>query len=113
MRRQTIEHCASREEARQIERAAIRAERPLFNLHHGMTRRMRRLAAELEANAPIRLARLREYAERKKLDLDAARIKLLTFALDVIDARRKGGKVAGNRPQQEKQLARARKARAK
>lgn len=57
--------------------------------------------------------RIDDYMQRKNLDRQTAVDNLLTFALDVIDARRKGGKVAGNRPQQEKQLARARKARAK
>jgi hypothetical protein len=38
---------------------------------------------------------------------------LLTFALDVIDGRRKGGTKVGNRPEQVKHLKRARKAREK
>lgn len=57
--------------------------------------------------------RIQEYADRKGFTVLEAHETLLAFALDTIDARRKGGNVAGNRPQQEKQLARARKARAK
>lgn len=57
--------------------------------------------------------RIQEYAERKGLDWKAAHDYLITFALDTIDARRKGGSKVGNRPQQEKHLARARKIRTK
>lgn len=57
--------------------------------------------------------RIEDYMQRKGFDRHTAVETLLTFALDTIDARRKGGNVAGNRPQQEKQLARARKVRQK
>lgn len=58
--------------------------------------------------------RIQEYADRKRGgDWKAAHDFLIEFALATLEARSKGGKVAGNRPQQEKQLARARKARAK
>lgn len=57
--------------------------------------------------------RIAEYAERKGLTILDAHETLLTFALDTIDGRRKGGLKVGNRPQQEKHLARARKVRAK
>lgn len=58
--------------------------------------------------------RIQEYADRKRGgDWKAAHDFLIEFALATIEARRKGGEAAGNRPQQEKQLARARKARAK
>lgn len=57
--------------------------------------------------------RIQEYADRKGLDLKAAVDALLTLALDTIDGRRKGGTTTGNRPQQEKHLAKARKVRAK
>lgn len=50
--------------------------------------------------------------QRKGLDRQTAVENLLIFALDVIDARRKGGRKVGNRPQQERHLERARKARA-
>lgn len=57
--------------------------------------------------------RIQDYADRKGLDWKAAHDYLIAFALDTIDARRKGGTAVGNRPQQEKHLARARKVRAK
>ena len=57
--------------------------------------------------------RIDDYMQRKQLDRQTAIDNLLTFALDVIDARRKGGTKVGNRPEQEKHLKRARKARAK
>lgn len=57
--------------------------------------------------------RIDEYIQRKQLDRQTAVDQLLTFALDTIDGRRKGGKKTGNRPQQEKHLARARKQREK
>lgn len=57
--------------------------------------------------------RIDDYMLWKGLDRLAAIEALLTYALDAIDARRKGGRKTGNRPQQEKHLARARKARAK
>lgn len=57
--------------------------------------------------------RIQEYADRKGLDWKAAHDYLIEFALNTIDARRKGGTAVGNRPQQEKHLARARKSRAK
>jgi hypothetical protein len=57
--------------------------------------------------------RIQDYAERKGLTIIDAHNALLAFALDTIDGRRKGGKKTGNRPQQEKHLARARKVRAK
>lgn len=55
--------------------------------------------------------RIQEYADRKGLDWKSAHDYLVTFALDTIDARRKGGTKVGNRPQQAKHLAKARKAR--
>lgn len=57
--------------------------------------------------------RIQEYANRKGITILEAHETLLAFALDTIDARRKGGKKTGNSPQQEKHLAKARKARAK
>lgn len=58
--------------------------------------------------------RIQEYADRKRGgDWKAAHDFLIEFALKVIDGRRKGGTAVGNRPQQEKHLARARKVRAK
>lgn len=57
--------------------------------------------------------RIDDYMQRKNLDRQTAVDALLTFALDTIDGRRKGGKKVGNRPQQEKHLARARKQRSK
>lgn len=57
--------------------------------------------------------RIQEYADRKGLDWKAAHDYLIEFALSVIDARRKGGTKTGNRPQQEKHLAKARRVRAK
>jgi hypothetical protein len=57
--------------------------------------------------------RIDDYMARKGLDRQTAVDALLTFALDVIDGRRKGGTKVGNRPQQEKHLAKARKVRAK
>jgi len=57
--------------------------------------------------------RIDDYMLRKGLDRLAAIEALLTFALDTLDGRRKGGTKTGNRPQQEKHLARARKVRAK
>lgn len=57
--------------------------------------------------------RIQEYADRKGITILEAHETLLTFALDTIDGRRKGGKKTGNRPQQEKHLERARKIRAK
>lgn len=55
--------------------------------------------------------RIQEYADRKGLDWKAAHDYLIDFALNTIDARRKGGTKTGNRPEQEKHLKRARKAR--
>lgn len=57
--------------------------------------------------------RIDDYMARKGLDRRTAIDTLLTFALDVLDGRRKGGSATGNRPQQEKHLAKARKSRAK
>lgn len=57
--------------------------------------------------------RIDDYMQRKGLDRQTAVDQLLTFALDTLDGRRKGGKKTGNRPQQEKHLERARKVRAK
>lgn len=57
--------------------------------------------------------RIDDYMARKQLDRQTAIDNLLAFALDVLDARRQGGKKTGNRPQQEKHLARARKIRSK
>lgn len=57
--------------------------------------------------------RIDDYMQRKGLDRQAAIDALLAYALDQLDARRKGGRKAGNSPQQEKHLAKARKARSK
>lgn len=57
--------------------------------------------------------RIQEYADRKGITVLDAHQALLELALNVIDGRRKGGTQTGNRPQQEKHLARARKVRAK
>ena len=57
--------------------------------------------------------RIDDYMQRKQLDRQTAIDTLLTFALDTLDGRRKGGAKVGNRPQQEKHLARARKVRQK
>jgi hypothetical protein len=57
--------------------------------------------------------RIDDYMQRKGKDRQTAIDDLLTFALDTIDGRRKGGTKTGNRPQQEKHLARARKVRQK
>ncbi len=57
--------------------------------------------------------RIQDYADYKGLDWKAAHDYLIEFALKVIDARRKGGTKVGNRPQQEKHLAKARRSRAK
>lgn len=57
--------------------------------------------------------RIDDYMQRKGLDRQTAVDTLLTFALDTLDGRRKGGKTVGNRPEQETHLKRARKARAK
>lgn len=55
--------------------------------------------------------RIDDYMQRKGKDRQTAIDDLLTFALDTLDGRRKGGTTTGNRPQQEKHLARARKVR--
>ena len=72
-------------------------------------------AVSLEQNSDMKTLseRIDDYMQRKGLDRLAAIEALLTFALDTIDARRKGGSKVGNRPEQEKHLARARKIRAK
>jgi hypothetical protein len=57
--------------------------------------------------------RIDDYMQRKGKDRQTAIDDLLKFALDTLDGRRKGGSKTGNRPQQEKHLARARKVRAK
>lgn len=58
--------------------------------------------------------RIQAYADRKRGgDWKAAHDFLIEFALATLEARSKGGKKVGNRPQQEKHLAKARKARAK
>ena len=57
--------------------------------------------------------RIDDYIQRKGLDRQAAIDALIVYALDAMDARRKGGTKTGNRPQQEKHLARARKVRSK
>jgi hypothetical protein len=56
--------------------------------------------------------RIDAYLTRKGLDRHTAIDHLLTFALDTLDGRRKGGTTTGNRPQQKRHLAKARKARA-
>lgn len=53
--------------------------------------------------------RIQEYADRKGIDWKTAHDYLISFALDTIDARRKGGIAVGNRPEQEKHLRAARK----
>lgn len=55
--------------------------------------------------------RIQEYANYKGLDWKDAHDYLIELALKVIDGRRKGGAKVGNRPEQEKHLKRARKAR--
>lgn len=57
--------------------------------------------------------RIEDFMAWKQVDRQIAIDTLLIYALDAIDARRKGGKKTGNRPQQEKHLARARKVRQK
>lgn len=57
--------------------------------------------------------RISEYAAKKGLTILDAHERLLTFALDTLDGRSKGGSKTGNRPEQEKHLTKARKARAK
>lgn len=58
--------------------------------------------------------RIQEYADKKRGgDWKAAHDFLIEFALATIEARSKGGSKTGNRPEQEKHLKRARKARAK
>jgi hypothetical protein len=57
--------------------------------------------------------RIDDYMQRKHLDRQTAIDTLLSFALDVIDGRRKGGKTTGNSPAQAKVLTRARKVRQK
>jgi hypothetical protein len=53
--------------------------------------------------------RIDDYMQRKNLDRQTAIDALLTYALDQIDARRKGGTKVGNRPEQATHLKRARK----
>lgn len=56
--------------------------------------------------------RIQEYADKKRGgDWKAAHDFLIEFALATIAARSKGGSTVGNRPEQEKHLKRARKAR--
>lgn len=57
--------------------------------------------------------RIQDYAARKGITIIEAHGRLLDFALETLDGRRKGGSTVGNRPQQGKHLAKARKARAK
>ena len=58
--------------------------------------------------------RIDDYMARKPgLDRQKAIDTLLIFALDTLDGRRKGGTKVGNRPQQGKHLAKARRSRAK
>jgi hypothetical protein len=57
--------------------------------------------------------RIDDYMARKQLDRQTAIDALLTFALDTLDGRRRGGSKTGNRPEQEKHLKRARKAKAR
>lgn len=58
--------------------------------------------------------RIQKYADKKRGgDWKAAHDFLIEFALATIAARSKGGTKTGNRPQQGKHLARARKVRAK
>lgn len=57
--------------------------------------------------------RIQDYADYKGLTWKEAHDYLIEFALNTIDARRKGGTKVGNRPEQEKHLRRARKVRAK
>lgn len=112
--RQEITHFQTRTDAKEAERNLITTLHPRFNVHFGVnTVRRRRLLAQLAATKDEREARLGDYMLRKGLNRQAAETELLTFALDSIDARRRGGFLTGNRPQQEKHLARARKARAK
>ena len=54
---------------------------------------------------------IQAYAERKGMTFPEANDYLIEFALRTIEARRKGGANVGNRPEQKKVLARARKLR--
>ena len=56
--------------------------------------------------------RIDAYMQRKGKDRQTAIDDLLTFALDTLDARRKGGKSATSTPAQLKRLAKARASRA-
>ena len=56
--------------------------------------------------------RIDAYMQRKGLDRQTAIDDLLTFALDTLDARRKGGQSATSTPAQLKRLAKARASRA-
>lgn len=53
-------------------------------------------------------ARIQEYANRKGIDWKTAHDYLVTFALGVIEGRRRGGRKVGNRPEQKTHLVKAR-----
>ena len=57
--------------------------------------------------------RIQAYADYKGTTWKEAHDYLIDFALNTIDGRRKGGTKVGNRPQQGKHLAKARRSRAK
>jgi hypothetical protein len=110
--RQEITHYPTREAALSAERDAILALKPLHNVQHAV--KARREEEIEEALEGVSDPRIRDYMRRHKLcEYAQAEERLLTFALDVIDGRRKGGTKVGNRPEQVKHLKRARKAREK
>jgi hypothetical protein len=55
--------------------------------------------------------RIDAYMQRKGFDRQTAVDTLLLFALDTLDARMKGGRKTGNRPEQARHLAKARRQR--
>lgn len=102
--REWIEKMAALEEGHEIGAGSLSA----------LPRRSGRVADSTRiASMKTLTERIQEYADRKGVTLLDAHTTLLTFALDTLDGRRKGGQKTGNRPQQEKHLAKARKIRAK
>jgi hypothetical protein len=57
--------------------------------------------------------RIDAYIQRKGFDRQTAVDTLLIFALDTLDGRMRGGRKTGNRPEQARHLAKARKSRQK
>ena len=55
--------------------------------------------------------RIQAYADRKGITVVEAHQRLLDFALDTLDARRKGAEAVNARPDHAKHLARARQSR--